>query len=160
MAQKQPACYLQSGIVGSTSELLLVHNFLRVFYLSVQILSFLHPLTFRTLLLITLFQSLVNPITAASTQFKCYFCGLNSHPLSSCHARELKYHKCGKEENFSEVCQSVSFPRSAARATLATNIVSITSPKCFSKAILKIEISRVTINALIDKVSSMLELQK
>lgn len=55
---------------------------------------------------------------------------------------------------FSKVCQSIPAHSSGVQELLVTNIVSTTSPKCLSKAVLVVKINGVTINALIDTGSS------
>ena len=43
---------------------------------------------------------------AATTQNKCYFCGLSRHPRSACPAKDVFCKKCSKKGHFARVCMS------------------------------------------------------
>ena len=91
--------------------------------------------------------------TSAAMNVKCFFCGYNRHPRSKCPAKDAMCNSCANKGHFSQVCKSSSSkPTSAALPTLA--IISAASPSCLSEAIVKVQINRLSADALIDTGSS------
>lgn len=88
---------------------------------------------------------------------KCYFCGENRHPRTSCPAKNATCKKCNKKGHYQRVCKSKQYnPASDATASTDTIAsVSAVSPNCLKKSIVKIKVNGVELDALIDTGSSL-----
>ncbi|CAI6371236.1 unnamed protein product [Macrosiphum euphorbiae] len=95
-----------------------------------------------------------NQPTVSAIQQKCYFCGYDKHPRSSCPARDAVCKKCDKKGHFLKVCRSKTKSDSAfvSMATLAC--VTATVPGLLSKAIIRVKVNNIDANTLIDTGSS------
>lgn len=96
-----------------------------------------------------------NPVSA-SANTKCFFCGYSRHPRSKCPARDALCKNCDKKGHFQKVCQSKSVVRTTAftHNSLLSSLTLAAAPGCLSRAIVKIHVNGIPLQALIDTGSS------
>lgn len=99
-----------------------------------------------------------NAVASLSNTEKCYFCGGNRHPRTSCPARNAECRSCGRKGHYQRVCKSKTSSRSVPNTTAAAGMLASASPassNCLRKSIVDIRVNGVKLNALIDTGSSL-----
>ncbi|XP_042236977.1 uncharacterized protein LOC121876105 [Homarus americanus] len=92
-----------------------------------------------------------SPLSAATQQPNCYFCGGARHNLPQCPERDSTCHKCNKKGHFAKVCRSSRYSPATSSSTCAVlhsptlAAISAISPVC---------LARSTATAIVDTGSS------
>ena len=94
-------------------------------------------------------------VLSAATN-KCFFCGYNRHPRIVCPAREALCKLCGKKGHFQKVCRSKQIKKSqtAAMHSLLSSLTVASAPSCLERAVSRVSINGIQLQALIDTGSS------
>ncbi|XP_055878884.1 uncharacterized protein LOC129925016 [Biomphalaria glabrata] len=94
------------------------------------------------------------PVTIAAAQGKCYFCGGAIHSRSKCPAKDAICNKCGKKGHYKKVCKSKLSTVYRHNSDSAAYTITASSSFSLSRAVMKIQVNNITLDALIDTGSS------
>ncbi|XP_055882384.1 uncharacterized protein LOC129925800 [Biomphalaria glabrata] len=92
--------------------------------------------------------------TIAAAQGKCYFCGGAIHSRSKCPAKDATCNKCGKKGHYKKVCKSKLSTVYRHNSDSAAYTITAASSFSLSRAVMKIQVNNITLDALIDTGSS------